>query len=82
MFHREVAQRTFSERHKKTVSLVAYNNYDLTSHAVFLFSHFLPLYCPNGISPMGNLGCLPQRKAAVAVALPNLVFMLGVLVFP
>ena len=25
---------------------------------------FLQLYCPNGISPMGNLGCFPQGKPA------------------
>ena len=30
----------------------------------FLF-YFLQLYCPNGISPMGNSGCLPQGKPAV-----------------
>ena len=27
-------------------------------------SHFLQLYCPNGISPMGNSGCLPWGKPA------------------
>ena len=28
-------------------------------------STFIQLYCPKGISPMGNLGCLPQGKPAV-----------------
>ena len=48
------------------------------------YEHCLPvqLYCPNGISPMGNLGCLPQGKPAATVTLPNLWCMLEVLVFP
>ena len=29
-----------------------------------LFKHFLQLYCPNGITPMGNSGCSPQGKPA------------------
>ena len=42
-----------------------------------LYFYFLQLYCPNGIFPMGNSGCLPQRKPAVTVALPNLRCMQG-----
>ena len=30
----------------------------------FLKKNFLQLYCPSGISPMGNLGCFPQGKPA------------------
>ena len=30
----------------------------------FLFFNFLQLYCPNGISPMGNSGCFPRGKPA------------------
>ena len=28
----------------------------------FFFFNFLQLYCPSGISPMGNSGCLPRGK--------------------
>ena len=31
----------------------------------FFFFYFLQLYCPNGISPIGNLCCLPRGKPAV-----------------
>ena len=31
---------------------------------VLLLLYFFQLYCPNGISPMGNLGCFPQGKPA------------------
>ena len=30
----------------------------------FFTFYFLQLYCPNGISPMGNSGCFPRRKPA------------------
>ena len=54
-----------------------------SSSSSLLFLYFLQLSCPNGISPMGNSGCLPQEKlAATEVTLPNLWCMLGVLVFP
>ena len=44
---------------------------------------FLQLYCPNGISPMGNSGCFSPGKASCDwVALHNLQCTLGVLVFP
>ena len=46
------------------------------------FPNFLQLYCPNGISSMGNLGCCPQGKPAVTVTLPNLLCMLGIFVPP
>ena len=29
---------------------------------LLLLFFFLQLYCPSGISPMGNSGCLPRRK--------------------
>ena len=35
----------------------------------------------NRIFPMGKSGCLPWGKPAATVALPNLLCMLGVLVF-
>ena len=46
--------------------------------------YFLQLYCPNGISPMGNSGGFSQGKPASCdrVALPKLWYMLSVLVFP
>ena len=31
---------------------------------ISLTFYFLQLYCPNGISPMGNLGCFPRGKPA------------------
>ena len=34
-------------------------------HTLFnVFINFLQLYCPNGISPMGNSGCFPRGKPA------------------
>ena len=30
----------------------------------FFCFYFLQLYCPSGISPMGNSGCLPRAKPA------------------
>ena len=36
----------------------------LSEHITFLI-HFLQLYCPNGISSVGNSGCLPWGKPAV-----------------
>ena len=45
--------------------------------------YFLQLYCPDGISPMGNSGCLPRGKpSATELRYNNLLCMLGVLVFP
>ena len=44
--------------------------------------YFLQLYSSHGISPMGNSGRLPWGKPAVTVTLPNLRWMLGILVFP
>ena len=58
-------------------------------HLLYMYSMFfsmgvaellvvvLHLYCPNGISPMGNLGCFPWGKPAVTIMLPNLRCMLG-----
>ena len=37
----------------------------------FFFDHFSQMYCSDRISPMRNLGCLPQGKQAVTVMLPN-----------
>ena len=53
---------------------------------VYLFTavtfFFLQLYCPTGIPPMGNSGCFSPGKASCdRVALPNLLCILGVLVF-
>ena len=52
----------------------------------FLFAFFFNylLYCPIGISPMGNSGCFfsPGKASCNRVALPNLQRVLGVLVFP
>ena len=51
-------------------------------HLLFFTFYFLQLYCPNGISHMGNSGCLPPGKDSCdRVVLPNLGCMLGVLVF-
>ena len=36
-----------------------------------IFKNFFQLYCPNGISPVGNLGCLSWGKPAATVALSN-----------
>ena len=32
---------------------------------ILLFLHLLQLHCPNGLSPIGYLGCLPWGKPAV-----------------
>ena len=54
-----------------------------SQNTYFFSSSFLQLFCPNGISPIGNWGCLPRGKASCdRVALLNLRCMLGVLVFP
>ena len=48
----------------------------------FHLFYFLQLNCPSGISPMGNSGCRSLGKASCdRVALPNLRWMLDVLVF-
>ena len=52
----------------------------LCSYSVFDF--FKLLYCPIGLSAIGNLGCFLQGKPAATVALPNLRCMVGVLVCP
>ena len=31
----------------------------------FFYFHFLQVYCPLGISPVGNSGCFPRGKSAV-----------------
>ena len=36
----------------------------LLSVCILFFIFFLQLYCPIGISPMGNLGCFPSEKAS------------------
>ena len=52
-------------------------------HCTFFFKlYFVQLYSPSGISPMENSGCFPWGKPAATVALPNLLCMLGVIVFP
>ena len=50
-------------------------------HSCF-YIYFLQLCCLNGITFVENMGCLPQRKPAATVTLPNLQCILGVLVFP
>ena len=36
----------------------------LCPSTTFSVLYFLQVYCPSGISPMGNLGCLPRGKPA------------------
>ena len=55
----------------------------LVYRELLLLTYFLHLYCPSGISPMENSGCLPPEKASCdRVALPILRYVLGILVFP
>ena len=42
----------------------------VVSESLMIFYSFpLQLYCPNGISPKGNSGCLPQGKPAATESL-------------
>ena len=59
-------------------SCLSFISWMLTSHTRSLSQ----LFCPNGISPMGNSGCLPSGKPAAAVMLPILGCMMGVSEFP
>ena len=54
--------------------------YFLEIASFFLSFFFVQLYCPIGISPMGNSDRFPQEKPAATVTLPNLWCMLDVLV--
>ena len=55
--------------------ILLYHSYNISSHHIyfntlhnnhtFTFNcYLLQLYCPNGISPMGNSDCLTRRKPA------------------
>ena len=74
-----------SNEHRSTLCIIPKCVFESNNSNVFLFFYFyfLKLHCPNGISLMENLGCLPRGKASCnRVALPNPRCMLGVLVFP
>ena len=64
-------------------TVLAFLLFFLNVFCLFVCLFYIRLYCPNGISLMGNSGCLPLGKASCErVALPSLWCVLGVLVFP
>ena len=51
---------TLTEKGKK--SILFKNNLFKHIYFFFFYFYFLQLYFPNGISPMGNLGCLLRER--------------------
>ena len=49
---------------RKKVSLEPISPKSTLLNFFFVFFCILQLYCPNGISPMGNSGCLPRGNPA------------------